>query len=244
MFTYSSRQSHVVSALVTAFTIVTSSGLSRSLKFYGDRYSSIRIVSVGLWFMSERWIFSRTRGQRWLFDILNETQSKINKILGITWLLKRWPKDIRERLARVLRVGWHNIKMALKSFYAACTCRKADIEEAVVHDKERQAHLSDFASPPMSPDIDHPTTARSEPDSASIADTNYSGLPSPRIFEKRPALASESMGSIPSSSSGQPRDSPSTSNLPIQNNGQEGEQRPNNKRLKSVVERVSVDELL
>ncbi|KAF8762034.1 negative gluconeogenesis [Rhizoctonia solani] len=156
-----SRQSPVVSALVTAFTIVTSSGL----------------ISVGLWFMSERWIFSRTRGKRWLFDVLNETQAKINRLL--------------------------------------------------------ESHGSGL--PPR------PSGARSDDDTISIADTNYSALASPRFTDKQPLPTSTSMTSIPSSSSGHPRETPpgfSTVALPATITEGELERPPPPRRLKSLVERI------
>ncbi|CAE6415966.1 unnamed protein product [Rhizoctonia solani] len=218
VFTYSSHQSHVVSALVTAFTIVTSSGL----------------ISVGLWFMSERWIFSRTRGKRWLFDVLNEVQSKVNKFLGITWLLGQLPEDIRPRLKRWTRLQLHNIKTALQSIYFHCTCRSpAEIDE------EKQAHLSDFAAAPPSSGLPpRPSGARSDDDTISNADTSYSALASPRFADKQPLPlpTSTSMTSIPSSSGGHPRESPPSVTMPPTIT--EGEPQQGSKRLKSLVERI------
>ncbi|QRW18765.1 WD repeat protein [Rhizoctonia solani] len=222
VFTYSSRQSPVVSALVTAFTIVTSSGL----------------ISVGLWFMSERWIFSRTRGKRWLFDVLNETQAKINRLLGITWVLKQFPEDIGPRLMRWSRLQVHNIRTALQMAYIYCTCRSpSEIDE------EKQAHLSDFAAdPPRSSGLPpRPSGARSDDDTISIADTNYSALASPRFTDKQPLPTSTSMTSIPSSSSGHPRETPpgfSTVALPATITEGELERPPPPRRLKSLVERI------
>ncbi|KAF8708086.1 negative gluconeogenesis, partial [Rhizoctonia solani] len=68
VFTYSSDQSPAVSAVVTSFTVVTSSAL----------------LCVGLWFASERWTFARTKGSRWLLDILEEHGEKAGKVTGIT----------------------------------------------------------------------------------------------------------------------------------------------------------------
>ncbi|KAJ1311843.1 hypothetical protein OPQ81_010304 [Rhizoctonia solani] len=221
VFTYSSKQSHVVSALVTAFTIVTSSGL----------------ISVGLWFMSERWIFSRTRGKRWLFDVLNETQSKFNKALGISWLLRQLPEDIYPRLMRWSRLQLHRIKTAFQAVYICCTCRSA-----AEIDEEKQAHLSDHAAaPPRSSGLPpRPSGARSDDDTISITDTNYSGLASPRITERQPLPTSTSMTSIPSSSGGYPRESPpSVPPITLPPTIAEGEpQRPGSRRLKHLVERV------
>ncbi|KAJ1311844.1 hypothetical protein OPQ81_010305 [Rhizoctonia solani] len=68
VFTYSSQQGAAVSAVVTSFTVVTSSAL----------------LCVGLWFASERWTFARTKGSRWLLDILEEHGEKAGKATGFT----------------------------------------------------------------------------------------------------------------------------------------------------------------
>ncbi|KAH7345391.1 WD40-repeat-containing domain protein [Rhizoctonia solani] len=68
VFTYSSGQARAVSAVVTSFTVVTSSAL----------------LCVGFWFASERWTFARTKGNRWLLDILEEHGEKAGKVTGIT----------------------------------------------------------------------------------------------------------------------------------------------------------------
>jgi hypothetical protein len=189
--------------------------------------------------MSERWIFSRTRGKRWLFDVLSETQAKIHRLLGITWILKQFPEDIGSRIMRWLRLQAHNIRTAFQTIYIYCTCRNpSEVDE------EKQAYLSDFAAdPPRSSGLPpRPSGARSDDDTVSIADTNYSAIPSPRITEKQPLPASTSMTSIPSSSGGYPREPPGLSNLALPATILEGElQRPAPRRLKSLVERVGTD---
>ncbi|KAG8788488.1 hypothetical protein FRC12_014529 [Ceratobasidium sp. 428] len=68
LFTYSSGQSRAVSVVITTFTVVTSSAL----------------LCVGLWFASERWTYARTKGKRWLLDILDEHSQKAGKVTGVT----------------------------------------------------------------------------------------------------------------------------------------------------------------
>ncbi|CAE6439569.1 unnamed protein product, partial [Rhizoctonia solani] len=55
-----SEQSPAVRALVTYFTVATSSGL----------------LFVGIWFACERWTFVATNGSRWLLSILEEYTQK------------------------------------------------------------------------------------------------------------------------------------------------------------------------
>ncbi|GAB1519482.1 hypothetical protein RhiTH_002550 [Rhizoctonia solani] len=110
-------------------------------------------------------------------------------------------------------------------------------------DEEKQAHLSDFAAdPPRSSGLPpRPSGARSDDDTISIADTNYSALASPRFTDKQPLPTSTSMTSIPSSSSGHPRETPpgfSTVALPATITEGELERPPPPRRLKSLVERI------
>ncbi|KAG8788489.1 hypothetical protein FRC12_014530, partial [Ceratobasidium sp. 428] len=150
VFTYSSGQSPVVSALVTAFTIVTSSGL----------------ISVGLWFASERWTFSRTRGQRWLWDILNDFQAKVHKYLGITWIIQTWPRDIRARSRRWMHVQIHDIKFGLRGVWPSCIRRRPPTDE-------EKDHASDY------PGATYPRPP-GDFDAGSITETAISGPGSPR----------------------------------------------------------------
>jgi WD repeat-containing protein 26 len=60
-------QSHVTSTLTTVFTAFTSFGL----------------VAVSAWFASERWIFLRHRGQKWLSDALMEYKDMLMSLPGI-----------------------------------------------------------------------------------------------------------------------------------------------------------------
>lgn len=40
-------------------------------------------VCVGLWFASERWTFAKTKGKRWLLDILEDHTNKAAKVTGV-----------------------------------------------------------------------------------------------------------------------------------------------------------------
>ncbi|CAE6505272.1 unnamed protein product [Rhizoctonia solani] len=102
VFTYSSNQARSVSAIVTSFTVVTSSALlCVGFWFASERWTFARtsvsaivtsftvvtssaLLCVGFWFASERWTFARTKGSRWLLDILEEHGEKAGKVTGIT----------------------------------------------------------------------------------------------------------------------------------------------------------------
>jgi len=68
LFTYSSGQSRAVNVVITTFTVVTSSAL----------------LCVGLWFAFERWTYAKTKGKRWLLDILEERSQKAGAVTGVT----------------------------------------------------------------------------------------------------------------------------------------------------------------
>ncbi|KAG9118896.1 hypothetical protein FRC07_006350, partial [Ceratobasidium sp. 392] len=147
VFTYSSGQSPVVSALVTAFTVVTSSGLS-------------------LWFAFERWTFSRTRGQRWLFDILEECQDKVHKYLGIKWLMDRRPRHMGPRLKWWIRIRMDRIQIGLQGIWASCMPKRRPTDE-------EKDHASDY------PGATYPRPPGSF-DAGSITETVMSSPGSPR----------------------------------------------------------------
>ena len=62
-------QSFIASTITTVLTTFTSFGLA----------------AVSAWFASERWTFSRHRGQKWLSDVLIEAKDRFWHRPGITW---------------------------------------------------------------------------------------------------------------------------------------------------------------
>ncbi|KAI0301606.1 WD40-repeat-containing domain protein [Multifurca ochricompacta] len=56
LFAYSSQQNFVVSTITTVFTA----------------FSSFGLVAVSTWFASERWVFARHKGKKWLQDSLDD----------------------------------------------------------------------------------------------------------------------------------------------------------------------------
>ncbi|KAF8835950.1 WD40 repeat-like protein [Paxillus ammoniavirescens] len=61
LFTYSSGQGPVTSTIITVLTAVTSFGLA----------------AVSAWFASERWVFVRHRGQKWLEGVISESTDRM-----------------------------------------------------------------------------------------------------------------------------------------------------------------------
>ncbi|KAI0783765.1 WD40 repeat-like protein [Abortiporus biennis] len=80
LFAYSSGQSRVVSTITTVFSACSCFGLA----------------AVSTWFASERIIFNRHKGKKWLADVLSETKVKIYGIPGIAWFFTQPRAAIRK----------------------------------------------------------------------------------------------------------------------------------------------------
>ncbi|KZT24894.1 WD40 repeat-like protein [Neolentinus lepideus HHB14362 ss-1] len=90
LFTYSTAQNRVVCTITTVFTA----------------FSSFGLAAVSAWVASERWIFARHKGTKWLADILDNMYSKMAYYMGIKWLKKTSPvvaKVIVEKTKEPLR---------------------------------------------------------------------------------------------------------------------------------------------
>ncbi|CCL98725.1 uncharacterized protein FIBRA_00730 [Fibroporia radiculosa] len=71
LFAYSSGQDPITQTLTSVFSA----------------FSCFGLAAVSAWFVSERWIFIRHRGQKWLADVLSETKVQICAVPGIKWLI-------------------------------------------------------------------------------------------------------------------------------------------------------------
>jgi len=59
-------------------------------------FTSFGLAAVSAWFASERWAFSRHRGQKWLSDILSEASDKFLQLRGIFGLIKAFKLASRQ----------------------------------------------------------------------------------------------------------------------------------------------------
>ncbi|KAF5379166.1 hypothetical protein D9615_006004 [Tricholomella constricta] len=83
-FAYASRQARITSILTSVFTAFTSFGLA----------------AVSAWFASERYIFLRHRGKKWLSDAIVEYKIMIMKLPGMQRAKRTWDV-IRDRLSQM-----------------------------------------------------------------------------------------------------------------------------------------------
>ncbi|KAI0064262.1 WD40 repeat-like protein [Artomyces pyxidatus] len=72
LFAYSSKQSAVVSTITTVFTA----------------FSNFGLAAVSAWFASERWVFSRHKGKKWLQDSLDDAWDAVTSITLVHFLVE------------------------------------------------------------------------------------------------------------------------------------------------------------
>ncbi|TFK23803.1 hypothetical protein FA15DRAFT_705179, partial [Coprinopsis marcescibilis] len=63
-------------------------------------FTSFGLAAVSMWFASERWAFSRHRGQKWLSDVLTESMDEFIRLPGINLIHKA-----------IEFFGWHLVKL-------------------------------------------------------------------------------------------------------------------------------------
>ncbi|CAE6407025.1 unnamed protein product [Rhizoctonia solani] len=214
VFTYSSEQSPAVRALVTYFTVATSSGL----------------LFVGIWFAFERWTFVATNGSRWLLDILEErvqdlwksaTSSTLKPISATTRSMRRALITLHQFSSRLLTHIRSLMKIGSRS--RAARARLSDMEAPLGQDG---ATCSEFDSPMVmpiinignggSPCVNHYSEKRRPPNSSKDNAITENGLLL-QVQDTRPSNTVVDRGII----------DPSGINLP-----------PQNARFKAVVRRV------
>lgn len=64
--------------------------------------SSFALLAVALWFASERWVFSKTKGKKWLGDVLQETNQKLRVVTGVEWASKVLSDRTQRTAARIM----------------------------------------------------------------------------------------------------------------------------------------------
>ncbi|KAI0250714.1 WD40-repeat-containing domain protein [Lactifluus subvellereus] len=154
LFAYSSQQSPVVSTITTVFTA----------------FSSFGLAAVSAWFASERWIFSRHKGRKWLQDSLDDLWDAMMSIppfhhfLECLHVLGLWTSSVSRRT----RAAATHANSAVTSFFHR---RSAE----TFHPSSSENSL-----PSASPDAALSTSLRTGRGS----ETTYATSPSPTIEPK------------------------------------------------------------
>ncbi|KAH9836204.1 WD40 repeat-like protein [Rhodofomes roseus] len=86
LFGYSSGQDRVTTTLTSVFSA----------------FSCIGLAAVSTWFISERMIFTKHQGQKWLADVLSEAKVELCSVPGIKWIIYE-PRALAWRTGRHVR---------------------------------------------------------------------------------------------------------------------------------------------
>ncbi|KAI0346641.1 WD40 repeat-like protein [Trametopsis cervina] len=92
LFTYSSGQHPITSTVTTVFSA----------------FSCFGLTAVSFWFASEKWIFQRHKGQKWLADVLSESRVRLHSMPGIAWCIQE-PRNFGRKVAYWGRRQWHEV---------------------------------------------------------------------------------------------------------------------------------------
>ncbi|KAF5311124.1 hypothetical protein D9619_008077 [Psilocybe cf. subviscida] len=156
-FAYASHQAHITSTITTVLTAFTSFGLA----------------AVSAWFASERWAFSRHRGQKWLSDILSEANDRFLQLPGMIWL----SAVVAALLLRLLNIGRAVAGWGSQVSARVKSCRTRSWEdddlEASVLPTTSPVTLSTVSKEPVSP------RKQRTPDATTTIVTDFSTSPLP-----------------------------------------------------------------
>ena len=92
LFTYSSGQHRITSTVTTVFSA----------------FSCFGLTAVSFWFASEKWIFRRHKGQKWLADVLSESRVRMHSWPGVGWCIRE-PGNFARKVAFWSRRKWSDI---------------------------------------------------------------------------------------------------------------------------------------
>ncbi|GBE88718.1 predicted protein [Sparassis crispa] len=164
LFAYSSGQDIVTRTLTTVFSALSCFGLA----------------AVSMWFVSEKWIFLRHRGQKWLGDVLSETKVQVYAVPGISWIIHE-PRALMQTasswIVRQCRIAGDNLSRVSARTLARISSMASSSEKL-----EENEHNSPTI-PHGSPDLPSPVRAR----------TSDLGPLLP-IYERSPATATSMDG--------------------------------------------------
>ncbi|KAG8919922.1 hypothetical protein FRC00_010735, partial [Tulasnella sp. 408] len=79
-FTYASEQGRLVNTCATIFTSLT----------------SLALIAVAVWFAMERAVYAKTKGSRWLEDIMREWKTAFLRRTGLLWVARVPPAGFKK----------------------------------------------------------------------------------------------------------------------------------------------------
>ena len=126
--------------------------------------SCIGLAAVSTWFISERMIFTKHKGQKWLADVLSETKVQICSVPGIKWIIYE-PRALAWRLGRHVReaIEWMTRRFRIASDsisrMSARTLRGTSTVSSSL-EKGNDDGISDTLTSPQSPEPITPLSIR------------------------------------------------------------------------------------
>ncbi|KAI0701045.1 WD40 repeat-like protein [Cytidiella melzeri] len=138
LFTYSSGQHKVTSTVTTVFSA----------------FSCFGLTAVSFWFASEKWIFNRHKGQKWLADVLSESRVRMHSVPGVAWCIQE-PRNFARKVAYWSRRHWHEFSdqcsRVLRIVKGGFGLRRApDLESPRSENDELKSPMSPSFSPELS----------------------------------------------------------------------------------------------
>lgn len=137
LFTYSSGQHRITSTVTTVFSA----------------FSCFGLTAVSFWFASEKWIFRRHKGQKWLADVLSESRVRMHSWPGVAWCIRE-PQQFARKVAYWGRRRWHDLSdqcsRVLRVVKGGFGLRKvADLDTA----RSENGEMKSPVTPPCSPEL-------------------------------------------------------------------------------------------
>lgn len=129
LFAYSSHQHLVTSIVTTVFSA----------------FSCFGLIAVSCWFASERWIWTRHKGQKWLADAISETKIQVYKLPGIAWCLHE-PGNAMRKAKYWTHHKWNNVSDQTMGFKQQVTSFMRRVWERVKWRRQRPQLRADTES--------------------------------------------------------------------------------------------------
>ena len=166
LFGYSSGQVRPLQILTPAVwkSYSPQDRITTTLTSVFSALSCIGLAAVSTWFISERMIFTKHKGQKWLADVLSETKVQICSVPGIKWIVYE-PRALAWRLGRRTREAsqWMTRRFRIASDsisrMSARTLRRASTMSSSL-EKANDDGISDTLPSPHSPEPVTPLSMR------------------------------------------------------------------------------------
>ena len=139
LFAYSSNQHRITSTVTTVFSA----------------FSCFGLTAVSFWFASERWAFTRHKGEKWLADIISETKVSLHRLPGISWCIRE-PHQFARKVAYWSRRRYRDVSdyltMCVQWLSSKLNARRiSDVESSEDHESKSPISPHQCFSPtPMS----------------------------------------------------------------------------------------------